>query len=129
MGGKMSDYLFVNPIVAGKKETWKNYVKEMTGARKKEYLASRKKAGLKTERVFLQETPQGDLAVVRWETENPQRIFEHFAKSQDPFDQWFREKILIECHNMDFSHIPPLNTIVLDHQEAGVHEMSHASKG
>ena len=124
----MSSYLFVTPIVPGKKETWKNYVKEMVGARKKDYLASRKKSGLEVEQVYLQENPQGDLCVVRWDSRDPQRVFEHFAKSQDPFDQWFREKILIECHNMDLSQLPPLNEIILDHQEKPEKEFAQAGK-
>jgi len=128
MGGTMSSYLFANPLAPGKTETWKNYVKEMTTTRKKEYLESRKKAGLKVEQVFLQKTPQGDLAVVRWESENPQKIFEHFANSTDPFDQWFKEKILIECHGMDLSNFPPLNQLTLDHQESTKKEFAHAAK-
>jgi len=125
----MSDYLFTTPLVEGKKETWKNYIKEISGSRKKEYMDSRKKAGLKVEQVFLQETPHGDMCVVRWEAENPKAVFEHLAKSNEPFDKWFRDSILVECHNMDLSQLPPLNQIALDHQENPVKEFAGAGKG
>jgi hypothetical protein len=113
----MANYLFAVPLAPGKTETWKDYMKEMAGARNKDYKKSRKSIGLDTEQVFLQQTPHGDMCVVRWKTDNPQKIFEHFAKSKDPFDQWFRDKILIECHNMDLTKLPPVNKEFFDYQE------------
>ena len=104
----MSAYLFTVPLVAGKTDTWKEYMKEMTGPRHDDYVKSRKKLGIGVEQVFLQQTPKGDVVVVRWETDNPQRVFENFAKSNDPFDKWFRDKTLIECHNMDCTSSDPI---------------------
>ncbi len=73
----------------------------MTGPRKEEWIKSRQRAGLTVEQVYLQKTPQGDMVIVRLEGDNPAGIVDHFMKSQDPFDMWFKEKILIECHGMD----------------------------
>lgn len=39
----MATYAFINPVVAGKVEAWKGYIKEMEGPRKKEYKESRKR--------------------------------------------------------------------------------------
>ncbi len=60
----MERYAFTNPVLAGKVDAWKSYVKEMTGPRANELKRSRKKAGLSVERVWLQKTPMGDFAVV-----------------------------------------------------------------
>jgi hypothetical protein len=122
----MSVYLFAVPLAAGKTGTWKNYMKELAGSRYDDYKKSRKKIGLNVEQVFLQQTPHGDMCVVRWETENPQRVFETLAKSNDPFDTWFRDKILIECHNMDFSQAMPLNQNIFNHQETQSREYAGA---
>ena len=106
---------FINPVVAGKLETWKNYVKEMKGPRNKELKESRKKLGLTIERVWLQNTPMGEYAVVYWEAKDISKVFEGFMKSDAPFDTWFKEKILMEVHGMDFSKpLPPMNELILD---------------
>ena len=42
------------------------------------------------------------------------KVFEALMTSQQPFDQWFREKILVEAHGMDpASPPPPLNQQIL----------------
>jgi hypothetical protein len=112
----MSVYLFTVPLVAGKTDTWKKYLKEMTGPRNNDYVKSRKRLGVKIEQVFLQQTPQGDMVVVRWDTDNPQRVFEDMARSNDAFDEWFKDKVLTECHNMDLSGPIPKNEQILDYQ-------------
>ena len=110
----MQTYAFANPIQPGKTETWKGYVQEMTGPRKAELQASRKRVGLSKEEVWLQSTPQGDMAVVYWEADDIGKVFEGFMTSTDPFDKWFREKILMEVHGMNPSGpMPPMNTQIL----------------
>ena len=119
----MANYAFTVPIVSGKTETWKKYVQEREGPRKDDFTRSRQKAGLRTEQVWLQQTPMGDMAVVVWETDNPTRVFEYFMKSNDPSDVWFREKILIECHNMNpAGPLPPMNEQMLNFKSQSVGE-------
>jgi len=124
----MPVYLFTVPLAAGKTETWKNYMKELTGPRNEDYMKSRKRIGINVEQVFLQQTPHGDMCVVRWETDSPERTFESLAKSSDPFDRWFRDKILIECHNMDLSQTMPINRQAVDYHVKPSREYAGANK-
>ena len=110
----MAQYAFINPVIAGKMDVWKNYVTEMTGPRRQEYKESRKKAGLSVEKVWVQHTPMGDYAVVYWEAADIGKVFERFMQSEEPIDKWFRDKILVGVHGMDISNPPPMNEIVLD---------------
>ena len=110
----MAYYAFANPVLPGKVDTWKSYVKEMNGPRNKERVESRKRVGLTLERVWLQHTPMGDFAVVYWEAKDVGKVFEGLMKSDAPFDRWFRDKILMEVHGMDISKPPPMNELVLD---------------
>ena len=110
----MAHYGFINPVLAGKIDLWKSYIKEMNGPRDRERKESRKKAGLTIERVWLQHTPMGDFAVVYWEAKDIAKVFETVVKSDAPFDKWFRDKILVEIHGMDLSKLPPMNEQVLD---------------
>lgn len=109
----MAQYAFCTPILPGKLETWKKYVAEMKGARKAELAASRQKAGLKQEQVWLQHTPNGDFAVVYWEADDIAKVFQNFMASTDPFDTWFRDKVLIETHGMSPTAPPPMNEQIL----------------
>jgi hypothetical protein len=110
----MAHYAFANPVLPGKIDAWKSYIKEMNGPRNKERNESRKRGGLTVERVWLQHTPMGDFAVVYWEAKDINKVFEGLIKSDAPFDKWFREKILVEVHGMDLSKTPPMNELVLD---------------
>lgn len=125
----MSTYAFAVPILEGKTETWKRYVDEMKGARRDEWQRSRQKLGLRTEQVWLQETPMGDMCVVRFEVDSdPRNVFEGMSKSEDSFDKWFRDKILVECHGMDFSQQPQINKFMLDLQTVKEAEKAYSGK-
>ena len=110
----MAYYAFINPVLAGKIDIWKTYIKEMNGPRNTERKESRKKVGLTVERVWLQHTPMGEFAVVYWEAKDVGKVFDGLIKSDAPFDNWFRDKILVEIHGMDFSKPLPMNELVLD---------------
>ena len=109
----MASYAFANPIQKGKLDAWKKYAAEMSGPKRAEFEASRKRVGLSKEKVWLQKTPMGDFAVVYWEANDIKKVFEQFATSNDPFDKWFREKVLIEIHGMDLKNPPPMNEHIL----------------
>jgi hypothetical protein len=110
----MASYAFVNPIKPGKLEAWKGYVNEMKTTRNAELKASRKKIGLNQEKVWLQQTPMGDFAVVYFEADDVGRVFQAFVTSEEPFDRWFRDKVLVEVHGLDpTAPLPPLNPSIL----------------
>jgi hypothetical protein len=59
----------------------------------------------------------GDVCVVRIETDDPGKFFENMMKSSEPFDLWFKEKVLIECHGLKAGQaMPPLNKQVMSLQ-------------
>jgi hypothetical protein len=60
----MAYYAFANPVLPGKIDTWKSYIKDMNEPRNKERIESRKRVGLTVERVWLKRTPTGGFAVV-----------------------------------------------------------------
>jgi hypothetical protein len=42
--------------------------------------------------VWFQSLPQGEIAVVYWEGEDPRWALQEFASSEDPFDEWLKER-------------------------------------
>ena len=112
----MSDehYAMVAPILPGKLGAWKNMIGELKGSKKKEYQASRKRMGIKHERAWLQQTPQGDFVVVSLEGKQTSKVLQKSAASKDPFDKWFMGQVS-EIHGIQLSDaLPPPNELYLD---------------
>lgn len=93
------------PILPGKTEAWKQFVRTLGRERLSEYDDSRKRAGIKKEVAWLQQTPHGDHIVVYIEAKDLAKVFDKFAKSQEPFDAWFR-KMVLDIHGLDLTAPP-----------------------
>ena len=80
-----------------------------------EYEASNKRLGITRVVTSLQQTLQGDMAIVYLEAQDIPRVFEGYASSQEPFDVWFREQVKA-IHGVDFSQpLPgPLPEVFID---------------
>lgn len=122
----MSTYLFAAPLLPGKTESWKKYVKEVDGLRREEHHRARQRAGMNVEQVWLQHTPSGDMAVVRLETDDPRKLFDYLMKSDDPFDRWFRDKILTESHGLDLTEESSPNEKILGYQDEAFNPNTYA---
>jgi hypothetical protein len=102
------------PIAPGKTDEWKRFIAELNGARRADFVASRKAIGAR-ERTFLQPTPMGDLVVVTLEGDNPGQAFGKFVSSTDPFTLWFLEQVK-EVHGIDLTQAAsgPMPELVID---------------
>ena len=110
----MATYAFMSPVQPGKLQTWMHYVREMKTTYAAELQASRARMGLMKEEVWLQQAPEGAYAVVYWEASDIARVFQSRMTSQEPFDKWFRDRILVEVHGMNPSAPPPpMNQMVM----------------
>jgi hypothetical protein len=54
---------------------------------------------------WLQQTPEGDLAIVYVEAADLERMFQEMAASTEPYDLWFRQQVL-EIHGLDLNQPP-----------------------
>ena len=102
------------PIAPGKTDEWKKFIAELNGARRADFVASRKGIGAR-ERTFLQPTPMGDLVVVTLEGDDPAQAFGKFVSSKDPFTLWFLERVK-EVHGVDLAQAAagPMPQLVID---------------
>jgi hypothetical protein len=99
----MGSFAFGAPILPGKEDACRQFAQELTGPRRSEFEASRRRLGLTTERLYLQHTPQGALLIVYGEGD---RLPEGLATSQDPFDVWFRQQNQ-DILGVDLTQVPP----------------------
>jgi hypothetical protein len=89
------------PILPGKTDEWKDFVKELNGPRHAEFTESRRRAGVR-ERTFLQGTPMGDLVIVALEGDDPARSFGQMMSAKDAFTAWFLARVKA-VHGVDLA--------------------------
>jgi hypothetical protein len=104
------------PIAPGKTEQWQKFISELNGARRADFVASRKHLGIR-ERTFLQKTPMGDLVVVTLEGSDPAGAFQKFGVGTDEFTKWFLGNVSA-IHGVDLTKPPPgpMPEMVIDSQ-------------
>jgi hypothetical protein len=102
----MESLAFSFPLKAGKTEEWRAWVSEIVGPRRSEYEAFSRKLGLKTQRAYLQHTPQGDQAIIYMEGNDLRRTFRELQMSQDPFAVLLRQRTQ-DLFGVDLTQIEP----------------------
>jgi hypothetical protein len=88
----MAVYCFTQLIQPGKRDDARAIFEEIRTSRRDEYEASRKRLDIREERVWFQSLPDAEMAVVYWEGDDPRGALERFASSDDPFDEWLKER-------------------------------------
>jgi hypothetical protein len=111
----MAAFAFIAPILPGKEQADKEHMREAVGPRRQDYAEWRRKLGITREAVWHQQTPQGTVAIVYMEADDPQRALQGLGSSTEPIAQWFRQCIL-EVHGLDLTQpMPgPLPELVID---------------
>jgi hypothetical protein len=102
----MASLAFAVPILPGKTEDWKRLARELAGPRRAEYEAMVREQGGGVQRLYLQQTPQGDLVIAYLESDDVGEVLGRFGQSQSPFAQWLRQQ-LMAIHGVDFSQPLP----------------------
>jgi hypothetical protein len=103
-------YCFTQLINSGKRGEAKAIFEEVSGPRRDEYEASRRRLGIRKEKVWFQSLPQGEMAVVYWEGDDPRAALQKFAVSEDPFDEWLKER------GREVYHFEPAQTLEDDEE-------------
>ena len=102
----MDQALFALPILPGKSEAARAFLRELGESRIQELAACGRRVGLVKETWAIQQTPQGDLFVAYLAGENVAQAFTQFAASQDEFDRWFKQQVQ-ETTGADLNTPPP----------------------
>ena len=107
---------FTVPLLPGKTDVDRREMNSCwNGARRSDHTASRRGHGITRESVWLQQTPQGDVAVVLLEAEDVERALGGMATSDEPFDRWFREYVE-DVHGVDLAEGFPPPEMILDYR-------------
>ena len=89
------------------------------GDRKAAYEDARRRAGVTREAVWIQSTPQGDVAVVYLEADDLSIALKTIGTSDEPFDRWFRDHVR-DVHGLSLEDGFPPPEQILDFAAADV---------
>jgi hypothetical protein len=105
----MPSIAFVAPLLPGKSDTDSaNMASCDHGDRQADHVASRGRAGITREAVWLQPTPMGEVAVVYMEADDLEAAFKALGASEHPFDRWFRDRVRdVHGINLEDGFPPP----------------------
>jgi hypothetical protein len=110
----MAAFAMTLPILPGQAEGIRRMRDEALGPRRSEYEESRRRMGVTKEQAWVQTTPMGQIVIVYWEVDDPQRALRQMAESQDQFDIWFRQ-FIENVHGVDIAQEqPPASEFVFD---------------
>jgi hypothetical protein len=112
---------FVLPLLPGKTDDDRDAMTSCwRGHRKAAFEASRRRHGITREAVWIQQTPNGDVAVLYLEADDLTAMFKGLAASEEPFDRWFREYVR-DVHGVSLEDEFPPPEQVLDFTAATRH--------
>ncbi len=104
---------FIAPLLPGKIEAGKAFMREAFVSRQAELTDSRRALGQNVEVVTLSSNPMGDFICVYLEGHDPVKGNQSFAASTRPYDVWFKDRLrLLFPAEVDFSKpLPPIEQI------------------
>jgi hypothetical protein len=111
----MAAVAFALPILPGQEDLVRSLGEAVSGSGelREEYEESRKRLGIREEKVWVQRTPIGQSIIVYWETDDPQRTLREIADSQDEFDKKFKQVVENAAPALNLSQENPLGNELL----------------
>ena len=98
----MPQFAIVFPVLPGKREALRAFLKELAGPRFADYDISSKKWGFERDTWFLQTTPQGVLVIYYGEGKDIPKAMRDWASGREPFDVWMKQQ-LKDITGIDFN--------------------------
>ena len=111
----MAAVAFALPILPGQEDLVRSVGEAVSGSGKlrEEYEESRKRLGIREEKVWVRRTPIGASIIVYWETDDPQRTLREIANSPDEVDKRFKQVVENAAPALDLSQENPLSNRLL----------------
>jgi hypothetical protein len=96
----MPTAVLILPVLSDREEKWRRFVQDLLGDRLGEYKGLGRRLGIRGVRVYLTRMSLREVIVAFVEAEDPEEAFRRLVASEEPFTEWFKEK-LVELHDYD----------------------------
>ncbi len=116
----MDHICLVMPILPGRTDGARAFMRELETSRKDEYAASERRIGITKELWYLAALPGGEQLVGYMEAPDFGKSVGMFSASQEPFDLWFKRR-MAEVTGVDLNSLPAdfAPPELLSHYDAG----------
>jgi hypothetical protein len=110
----MAVFMGAFPVLPGKEEELRKFAEE-TRSRRGEFDASQQRLGITEELWVLQQSPEGSMVIIHFESDDVEGALATFAQSDDSFDVWFKDRVK-EISGVDLNEPPlgPLPEVIFD---------------
>lgn len=99
------------PVLAGKSEDARAFMRQLDSTRRAEFDASERRLGISKELWYLAKLPAGDHLIGYMEAADFNRALTAFVASRDSFDMWFKSQMLavtgLDLNNPPADMAPP----------------------
>jgi hypothetical protein len=109
----VTEIVFAIPVMRGKEDFDRQMRDEMTGARREEYEAALKEAGITRQAVWHQQTPDGGTLAIVYVEASDADAHRRFISSDTDISRWFVEEMQ-GIHGRDVSQPPLPVELVID---------------
>jgi Family of unknown function (DUF6176) len=103
----MNQICLVIPVMPGKSDDARDFMRELEQERKADYDQSERRIGITKEVWYLARAPGGDQLVGYMETSDFGKALSLFSASRDEFDMWFKRR-LADSTGLDLNNPPPM---------------------
>jgi hypothetical protein len=112
----MPTAVLILPILPDREEEWRRFAQDLLGDLLGEYEGLRRRLGIRGVRVYLVRTSQREVILAYVKAEDPEEAFRRFVASEEPFAEWFKEK-LVELHGYDLGRprMRPFPELIFEH--------------
>ena len=112
----MPTAILLLPILPDREEEWRRFAQDLLGDRLSEYEGLGRRLGVRGVRVYLARTSRREVILAYVEAENPEEAFRRLVASEEPFAEWFKEK-LVELHGYDLGRprMGPSPELIFEH--------------
>jgi hypothetical protein len=123
----MPTAVLVLPILPEREEEWRRFAQDLLEDRLGEYEGLGRRLGIRCVRVYLARPSRREVILAYAEAEDPEEAFRRLVASEEPFAEWFKEK-LAELHGYDLERprLGPSLELIFGHPGApgGPHQAS-----
>lgn len=88
----MPTAVLVLPILADREEEWRRFAQDLLGDRLAEYEDFAKRMGVRGIKIYFARAGRREMVTAHVDAEEPEETLRRLAASEEPFDEWFKER-------------------------------------
>ena len=113
----MPTAILLLPILPDREEEWRRFAQDLLGDRLGDYEDLGRCLGIRGVRVYLARTSRREVIVAYVEAEDPEEAFRRLVASEEPFAEWFKEKLAkLHCYDLGRSHRGPSPELIFEYR-------------